>query len=70
MIVFIENIGTIRFKKPIEITIEFDEENRDWAVGSEEYDIWGFGESEETARIGFERELLIELLEECKKRLR
>ena len=65
----IENIGRLEFKKPLRVTVEFDRENQEWMAGSEELDIWGFGETEEAARHEFECELLLEVIDQYRKKI-
>ena len=52
-----ENIGRIRLEKPIEYTVEYNDDDKTWSVGSEELDIWGFGKTEEKAYHEFVCEL-------------
>ena len=64
----IENIGQLEFKKPLKVAVEFDRENQEWMAGSEELDIWGFGETEEKARHEFECEILLEAIDQYRKK--
>jgi len=66
----IENIGRLKLKKPMAVVAEFDEANREWMVGCEELDLWGFGETEANARCEFERELLIEATYQYQEKFR
>ena len=67
----IEKIGWLELKKPLEVVVEYDEENQEWMVGSEELDVslWGFGETEEEARHEFVRELLLEAIDQYRKKI-